>query len=675
MTVQRFSNYDEYRERYWKEARNMRIPKSGHSIPPTTNERYLQMFNNSLRIRTYLHRNLREILKDLSLEDQSVVVALFGRKSKCMLDWWGDDSLKRELIADGIDLKSTWLTTAIGPNAISVGLLEGRPMSSIGEDNYTENLHKYALYFSPASVSYLDPKAGQSNYGLALFARKKEKYNNDYQMAITSIAYGLMMTLHMNQVCQKIYRMISSGFFGLDSRLIGDENSVVIAFHDQKITEILGIPNADYSFCRLDTIIDPLPANNEFWKILKNGEDVKDWHLPLSCRGITKNYIITLVNLSQPGIGANGSYLQITTQQRQTKDISKRIGGSAVLQMDDIIGKSPAMISAKSRANLLAQTDRNVILLGESGVGKDVFAQAIHNASRRANGPFIAVNCGALPRELIASELFGYVGGSFTGAKREGNIGKFELANGGTLFLDEIGELPYDLQATLLRAVEQKQLTRLGGSEIINVDVKIISATNEDLPSMIEQHKFREDLYFRLSSMFIQIPPLRARGYDIILLAEHFASKSSSRMGYSYAPVLTPEAKSFLMSLPWKGNVRELQNLIENVVQLYHTEMITVEQLHENISTYQLGYSQTPEAPQAATTVIDEEPKLNTDTASEQAPLPVPPVLVNRSDYLTDEIITEALKKCNGNRSKAAKLLGVSRATFYRHFQNPKSDH
>ena len=150
---------------------------------------------------------------------------------------------------------------------------------------------------------------------------------------------------------------------------------------------------------------------------------------------------------------------------------------------------------------MLSGSYANVMLLGESGTGKDLFAQAIHNASGRSDKPFIAINCGAIPRELIASELFGYEGGAFTGAKRQGNIGKFELANGGTIFLDEIGEMPLDLQATLLRVVEQKQFMRLGSNRLIDVDVKIISATNVDIFSMIEEKRFRADLYYRLSTM------------------------------------------------------------------------------------------------------------------------------------------------------------------------------
>ena len=194
-------------------------------------------------------------------------------------------------------------------------------------------------------------------------------------------------------------------------------------------------------------------------------------------------------------------------------------------------------------AKAVAKSESNVLILGESGVGKDIFAQAIHNASDRRDKPFLALNCAALPRDLIASELFGYEGGAFTGAKKNGNIGKFQLADTGTIFLDEIGDMPLDLQATLLRVIEQKKFMRVGSSSITNVDVRIIAATNANIQKLIDQKKFRADLYYRLSTLQFTIPPLRERGSDIILLAEYFIQAVSRRINKPNVMTLSNEAK------------------------------------------------------------------------------------------------------------------------------------
>ncbi len=660
--------YLRYESVYLQRAESLHISRESLRAPILSDRKYKQLFDASLRIRIYLQRNMREITKSVNLRDHSFLIGLFNKEEPCLLEWWGSPAIKDLLRQKGIFPGTLCTFSAMGPNAVTVGFAEDRAMFSVGSHNYNLTLQEWAIYFTPFSVAPLSPAAESADYGIALFV---PAFSADelYQLTLNAATYGLIMTMHMNQTCHKIYSMISPGFLGLDARLSGEENTQIIAFHDEEIAQILGIPRKDYSFERLDSIIDPLPANTEFWKLLSEDKNTSEYHLPLTCQGVTKNYILSYVSLKQPGIGAAGSYLRITTRQRQNMDISRRIGGSAVLRMEDIIGESPKIRAAVSRAKLAAQIDRNVILLGESGVGKDVFAQAIHNASHRSHGPFIAINCGALPKDLIASELFGYVGGSFTGARKNGNIGKFELANGGTLFLDEIGELPYDLQATLLRVVEQKQLTRIGGNETINVDVKIISATNEDLPSMIERHRFREDLYFRLSSMFVEIPPLRDRGNDVLLLADYFAARASERVGRTFRPSFSPQAQALLLRLPFRGNVRGLENIIENIVQLYPVEVITDQHLLENITSYQLTHLSSPDTAAFPHTRQSSDRPVSDSHAA--GPYGGNRVLTGspyrRRNDLTPQTLTDALLQCGGNRSAAARLLGVSRATLYRY--------
>lgn len=225
----------------------------------------------------------------------------------------------------------------------------------------------------------------------------------------------------------------------------------------------------------------------------------------------------------------------------------------------------------------LAQVDSTILVQGESGVGKELIAETIHSSSPRREKSFIKVNCGAIPENLLESELFGYEEGAFTGAKKEGKIGIFELANGGTLFLDEIGELPLNLQVKLLRVLQDREITRVGGLRSIPVDLRIIAGTNQDLRAMVQKRTFREDLFYRLNVVPLLVPPLRDRAEEIPAMVAHFLHKYNQR--YSLAKYMTPEVIDVLMGYHWPGNVRELENLVERMVVITPGERITVEDL------------------------------------------------------------------------------------------------
>jgi DNA-binding NtrC family response regulator len=246
-------------------------------------------------------------------------------------------------------------------------------------------------------------------------------------------------------------------------------------------------------------------------------------------------------------------------EYRLLKEEAARRGGPA------IIGDSPALRQAMTAIERAAGTDTTVLLEGESGTGKELCARALHNASARANGPFVAINCAAIPEHLLEAELFGYERGAFTGAAQR-KIGKFEMAQRGTIFLDEIGDMPLALQAKMLRAIETKRIERLGGNTSILVDVRIVAATNKLLRQAVAARQFREDLYFRLSVFPVTVPPLRERQADIPLLAQHFVERVGRDVGKRVT--LSPEAMAALVAHPWPGNVRELQNAIERAVIL-----------------------------------------------------------------------------------------------------------
>ncbi len=231
---------------------------------------------------------------------------------------------------------------------------------------------------------------------------------------------------------------------------------------------------------------------------------------------------------------------------------------------ETLVGRSPAMIEVFKEVGRVARTEMTVLLMGESGTGKELVARAVHSNSARATGPFITVNMAALPRDLIESELYGHEKGSFTGAV-ERRPGKFELASGGTLFLDEIGELPIELQAKLLRVLQEREIDRVGGSRALPVDVRVVAATNADLARSVEEGRFRRDLYYRLAVVPVRLPPLREREADVVLLARHFLARYGQQLK-GRAVALGKDAEAMLLSHPWPGNVRELQNVIQRAL-------------------------------------------------------------------------------------------------------------
>ncbi len=304
---------------------------------------------------------------------------------------------------------------------------------------------------------------------------------------------------------------------------------------------------------------------------------------------------------------------------------------------DDIIGVSKQVIDLKKRAKKIADSKSTVLIQGESGTGKEILARAIHNYSNFNNKPFIAINCAAIPDNLLESELFGYEEGAFTGAKKGGKIGKFQLAEGGTIFLDEIGEMPLHLQTKLLRVLQERCIEKLGGTESIPIDVRVIAATNRNLQELIRVGKYREDLYYRLNVIPIKMTPLRNRKEDIPILLSHFLNIYNKKLGKNIGG-FTLEAEKTLMNYNWKGNVREVQNVVEYSVNMENGEYIVLEDIP-------IGIRES----------IEQE-----DIEVKQIP---------RIDDITKKLIFEALDLYGNTvegKTLAAKALGISRATLYR---------
>lgn len=273
---------------------------------------------------------------------------------------------------------------------------------------------------------------------------------------------------------------------------------------------------------------------------------------------------------------------------KDLKDVQK-LAYSITSEVDDstfdiIVGKSKAILQVKDIAKQIATSDSTIIFLGESGTGKELFARAVHQESLRVNKPFRAINCAAIPEHLLESELFGYSEGAFTGARKKGKPGKFEMANGGTIFLDEIGDMPLHLQVKILRVLEERRVERLGSNSSLDIDVRVLAATNKNLEQMVKDGEFREDLFYRLNVIPIHIPPLRERVGDVSVLLSHFVDHYVNITGKQVRG-FTPEAEACLCSYDWPGNIRELQNTVE-----YAINMAKSFGLHQRI--YPLGLRQ-----------------------------------------------------------------------------------
>ena len=284
---------------------------------------------------------------------------------------------------------------------------------------------------------------------------------------------------------------------------------------------------------------------------------------------ITTQGTLQFLASGTPMLDQNGEVERGLLIMRPIKEIHRLInrfgGAQASFKFTDIITNDVKMLETIERAKLAAQSSSNVMIEGESGTGKELFAQSIHNFSSRHKAPFIAVNCGAIPRELIGSELFGYVEGAFTGAKKGGKPGKFELASCCTLLLDEIADMPFEQQATLLRVLQEKKVGRIGGNQMLPVDVRVICATNKDLKNEMKKGSFRQDLYYRLNVISLRIPPLQERSTDVIRLFNHFLKTASRQINKDIKSV-APEILNYLIAYNWPGNVRELQNVVERML-------------------------------------------------------------------------------------------------------------
>lgn len=492
-----------------------------------------------------------------------------------------------------------------------------------------------------------------------------------YETIYSALQVGAEIVRTKQMEAEKAERLRAILKFAYSGILSTDEEGRITAFNPMA-EHILGVPARNaigqkasqlLPYDRLEEVITGgRPVMNQVQKLL-TGPVLVNW-VPISVANKVRGVVAT--------------FQDSASIQRAEHKIRRSLaakGLSAQYNFSDIIAESQAMRAVVEKARHYAQADSTILVMGETGTGKELLAQSIHNASRRRHDPFVAVNCAALPETLLESELFGYDEGAFTGARRGGKPGLFELAHGGTIFLDEIGEISPVIQARLLRVLQERQIMRIGSERVIPIDIRVIAATNRDLEAEVAQNRFRADLFYRLNVLRIGIPPLRDRGEDILNLTRAMLSRHDPKLAELISGGL-PGLQPLMLRHSWPGNVRELENLIERfVVMLGAGEKAD-------------SFGHRPQLPDPEAVIRAWEAELRSALPSlrdqhgqpqtETVPRPSPPsdgspVTLMRSPWepVPMEGIIRALAEVGGNRAKAARLLGISRTTLYRRLEKP----
>lgn len=536
-------------------------------------------------------------------------------------------------------LYTAWGEKDIGTNPIGTSIQEDRPLQIFGYEHYSRFPH----HFAGAGTPIHDP-SGKIIGAISITTTINEQQPHTLAMIVMT-AYSIEKQLQIQDSTRSIqlaYQHINATVNSISEGVVVIDSQGRISMANNVFAQQLGIQS---SLLMGQSVIDFLqdPALKQ---AILTCTPFSDRMAKLNVGTTVFPCMISLHPMVYEGIH---EAVLIFTEFSRARKLAATINRSqSPNTFDSIIAVSPSFRRVVSEARLYAQNDSTILLLGESGTGKDVMAQAIHNASARRTGPFVPVNCGAMQKELVAAELFGYEAGAFTGARRGGSVGKFEYANGGTLFLDEIGEMPLDVQPILLRALESHTITKLGGKTPIPVNVRIIAATNRDLYSAVAAGTFRGDLLYRLDIFSLRLPPLRERKEDISALIESMTMHMNVKYGKAVTG-LSPEALERMTQYDWPGNIRELRNYMERCVVLADSSQIQVDMLPNKLRSL----SPAADAPREAAF----------STLPKPAGAGVP-------DHCRQAELRRLLEQYHWNITRVSQALGVTRATVYRRMKH-----
>jgi transcriptional regulator of acetoin/glycerol metabolism len=568
----------------------------------------------------------------------SLFVVLLCDERGYILETVGDPEVIEHAPDLNFDRGALWTEAEIGNNGVGTSLHLRRPFQVSGCEHYCRKHHPWTCSGAPifsddgVMIGVLEmsgPVAATHQHTLGMVVAASEAIRQQLRV------------LDRNRELTRLNSHLSSLFLSVSDG--------VVVLDDQGLVQQVN-PVAETIFQARTLVATKFTAHLDkpgpIHDLLNQGRAFSDLEIGLDGPDGRARCLASGKPIRDDLDRVTGAVVFLNPIHRINKLINRFSGAQASFTFEDILGSGEALGRAVQQGVQAAASDVTVLLCGESGTGKEMFAQSIHNRSPRRSGPFIAVNCGAIPRELVGSELFGYVEGAFTGAHRRGRPGKFELAAGGTLFLDEIGDMPMEQQASLLRVLQDKSITRIGGGQSVQVDVRIICATNKDLPVQIARGDFRQDLYFRLNVISIFLPPLRQQRDDIPLLFRTFYERACRKLGRSPVPV-EPEVIERLQSYPWPGNMREFQNVVERLVTIPGQRAVDLASLPE----WLLAPSPlaAPAVASAAGTLREERQRLRHDLAEQER-----------------QRILEQLRRHRGNLTETARDLGLSRTSLYR---------
>lgn len=521
-------------------------------------------------------------------------------------------------------LGDMWSVETVGCTAHTLSLMFNRPAQIIGPINYCQALENNISSSAPIYNEYGDVTAILI---LVQVNAENSKLLEHSLGWVTSTAAAISCQLRLLRRHRRLKLMdstLEATFAHAKEGYVSVDESGYILNINKEASRLLGVEKNKTKTTIYSLVKDAIPLEHS----LQTGRAMYGYELEIISDSTVKIIVDIEPFHNKKKKHAEGAIIKIVHKNGTIK--SNKTICKTDTTFENIISNSIIMEDVKDKAKAVATKPINILLLGESGTGKELFAQALHNYYCKS-GPFVAINCAAIPHSLIESELFGYEQGAFTGADKGGHKGKIEHANGGTLFLDEIGDMPLGLQAILLRVLEEKIVVRVGGHQKIPVDFRIISATNRSLYNNVDDKKFRQDLYFRLSMVNLVIPPLRERGNDILLLADNFIKNACECFNLSlYA--LSPEVEKILLNYNWPGNVRQLQNAMIYAIAISKNRVLYPENLPEEIMEFN-----------------DMNKCAKLDKIKE----------------MEKDIISKAVEDA-GSVQKASKHLGISRATIYR---------
>lgn len=606
----------------WQRCRNFKVDPYGDGCQDIKGLELKEKIHESQHLikiaRPFIH-NLYGFIKGSGFQ-----VVLADREG-VILEAIGDPEIIKRTKQIQLCPGGSWSEPEKGTNAIGTAIFEKKPIQIFAREHFCQANH----FLTCSAAPIFDPE-GQM-VGILDIAGDYKSFNPHTLSLVVAAVSTIENQLRLHKTTSKLYvayKFSSTLLETMSDGIISVDTNGIVTQLNSYAAKILGL-DSRISIGKPVASVVKKPAS--ILQVLSTGVEYKDHELYIEETG---KKVTQSVSPLRDDTGRTIGVLAILKECRE-KLAGRRSGSlSAKYVFDDIIGESDSVLVAKKWARIAAGSPSTVLLTGESGTGKELFAQAIHNGSIRKDRPFIAINCAALPDTLIESELFGYEEGSFTGSKKGGQAGKFELANGGTIFLDEIGDIPLYTQVKLLRVIQEKKISRIGSSGEISVDIRIIAATHKDLKEEVQKGNFRKDLFYRLNVITINIASLRDRMDDIPNLAKHFVSKLSLKLGRKNISI----ADDFLQKLKaynWPGNIRELENAIERALNMLSDDgTLTTNLLHfDNPSPVRI---------EERTTEVK-----------------------SLKDIEKDAII-QALNLYKGNILKVSAKLGVGRNTLYR---------